>query len=140
MKIYLAGKMTGLTVHQMRAWREHAKSKLKSAGYIVLDPCDTRIKDILEPSLVVASNMAMIKQADIILMEIAYEGISFGTACELGVCASLNKPVVAFTQLSDDHAQPDFVSHPWICGTIKYTAELLDDAIDAIERAFPILV
>lgn len=139
MKIYLAGKMTGLTKEKMTKWRNEAEATLNPLGYTLMDPVKTAICDITEPLMVVSSNTVMIKAADVILMELSAprEQASFGTIAELGMCWALGKPVVAFCEMGDFEDEPDYLSHPWIAGTVRHLYYSLDEALDAIIRTFP---
>ncbi len=139
MKIYLAGKMTGLSTELMTKWRRMAAVSMEPLGYTILDPTKTGICDMTEPLMVVSSNTVMIKEADVILMELSAsrEQASFGTIAELGMCWALGKPVVAFCEVSEGQDEPDYIGHPWIAGTVRHMYYSLDEALDAIVRAFP---
>jgi nucleoside 2-deoxyribosyltransferase len=139
--VYLAGKMTGLSYQVMKEWRITATTKLKAAGFRVIDPTDfvpreelaktiSYDRDMgaynLTPSEIINTNIYHMRRADIILAEFNFEEISLGTVGEVIVGArELRKPVVAW-------GDNDAVSHAWINGHLTAHRLRLYDAIDFI--------
>lgn len=94
--VYLAGKMTGLTVEEMREWRIHAAGQLRQAGFRVYDPTEAVFPSDFTANEVVANNCFMIDRSDIILAEIDHDEPSIGTLGEIMYAGYLGKPVIVW--------------------------------------------
>ncbi len=91
MNIYLAGAMDKVPPEFAITWRQAAKKTLIDHGHMVFDP--TVGKDLWDddvhtkaytPTMIVNSDLAMIKKSDIIIAEISRENIPYhGTSMEL---------------------------------------------------------
>ena len=144
-KVYLAGKMTGLSYEVMKEWRVMAKLKLTAAGFTVIDPTDqidraeftkTVYYDVdmgaynVPPSEIIDVNVYHMRRADIILAEFMFPEVSLGTVGEVIVAArELHKPVIAW-------GENGAVSHGWIKGHLTAYRPKLEDAIDFIIDVF----
>lgn len=123
MLIYLAGTIS--YYHEIgrpelaENWRRSATSALNDIGHTTFDPTVNFKQNIIYyASEIVAQNEYYLKQADLILVNLADLDKSYGTIFELVTAHNLNKPVVAFNynKASD---------HPHINATItSYNADL----------------
>lgn len=129
--VYLAGKMTGLSLEEMSGWRDEAKVELKMAGFDVFNPVEVfevEIKADINPSAreIVDSNKFQIKNSGLLLVELNHENISIGTIGEIIYARSLEKPVIAWGRADK------IINHPWIQENITIAYDYLNDAIDCI--------
>ena len=140
-KVYLAGKMTGLSYQVMKEWRVTAAVKLKAAGFTIIDPTDQIDREEFTKTIhydrdmgaynlpateVVDVNVYHMRRADIILAEFMFQEVSLGTVGEVIVAArELHKPVIAW---GDNGA----VSHAWVRRHLTAHRKQLEDAINFI--------
>lgn len=129
--VYLAGKMTGLSLDEMSRWRIKAAGELNGAGFNVLDPVKVFEVEIKEDTHLLAreivdSNKFQIKNSDIILVELNHENISIGTIGEIVYARGLGKPVIVWGKATN------IISHPWIREHITAIYYDLETAIDYI--------
>lgn len=96
MRVYLAGKMAGLTHSEMSEWRTKAKLLLEDHGFEVLNPVLSSIDEDSSGKEIVANNKAMIRKSDIILAEFDHKDPSFGTIGEVVFSSELQIPVVSW--------------------------------------------
>jgi nucleoside 2-deoxyribosyltransferase len=106
MRVYLAGKMTGLTIEQMTKWRNIAKKCLQANQIQVLDPCQTG--NFQEAKEIVASNKFMIDHSELVLAEMDYDEPSIGTICEIVYANTKGIPVMGWGGATE------IIDHPWI--------------------------
>ena len=106
MRVYLAGKMGGLTQKEMTEWREMATRIFKFSDIKVLDPCKTSLEN-LGDAVIVASNKWMIDNCDVVLAEFDHDNISLGTFGECIYAMGKGKPVVMWG------GNGSIISHPW---------------------------
>jgi nucleoside 2-deoxyribosyltransferase len=124
--VYLAGKIKGLTWHQMCRWRELAKTSLLEAGFQVLDPTDTCFdEENSSPYEIVASNKFMIDHSDIVLAELdhSHPHVSLGTIGEIVYANTKGVPVIAWGTASE------VISTPWVSAHITKTFRGLAPAL-----------
>lgn len=136
-KIYLAGKMSGLTYEGMREWRSYLKNKLISTAELrglyktyVVNPVDyynfeeerhqseREIKDY---------DLSHVLSSDIVVVNLDGLATSDGTKYELHDARKANIPVIAFGEykLYED-------LHPWTKDNITRIEENMDDVVKYI--------
>jgi len=128
MRIYLAGKMSGLSLEEMNEWRMRAEIRLQEAGFRILNPVDVEIDEKSSDREIVANNKAMIRGSDIILAEFDYEEPSFGTICEVIYANSLGIPVISWGRYP--------IRSPWVREHIVRHFDELEDAADYLIRSW----
>lgn len=107
--VYLAGKMTGLTLLEMTEWRKVAKYYLKDAGFSILDPTAALSMDNNPTSReIVDNNKYQINHSDLVLAELDHDNVSLGTVGEIIYARSVGKPVIVWG------GAEQIKSHPWI--------------------------
>ncbi len=123
--VYLAGKMTGLTLEEMQVWRICAKTRLRGSSFKSLDPADTDLGDKPSGIEIVASNKFQINHSDIVLAELDFPAISRGTYSEIVYAGTIGKPVITWgtNPVHDD---------PWIKANTVRHFKRLDEAINYI--------
>lgn len=130
-KVYLAGKMSGLTYEQMNSWREKATDILKmKSDYRIhtenpchyynfeLDPTTFTDKECKE------FDLWLVKNCDIILVNFEYPD-TIGTAIELELASRWHKPVIAFNGNKE-------TVHPWMQLCITKWCNTMEEAIEHI--------
>lgn len=130
-KIYLAGKMSGLSYEQMNSWRVKATELFKrySDEIHTINPVDYYNFEIDPNSYtekeVKEFDLYQVKNSNIILLNLNYPD-SIGTAIELE-CASRfwNKPIISF-------GGENVFIHPWIGLTITKKCKTLEEAVKYI--------
>ena len=141
LKIYLAGKMSGLTLSQMNDWRVELKNKLidvaNCVGYdiLVVNPVDfynfeeqkhqseKEIEDF---------DLAHVNSSNIIIVNIDGLNTSDGTKFELHDGNFHNNiPVIAF---GDKKLYENL--HPWIKRDITRVENNIDEVIDYIKNFY----
>ena len=91
MKIYLAGAIDKVSPEFATGWRKYAAGQL--TGCEILDPTG-KIGGTYKPAEVVEPDLAMIKQADIVLAEISRDDIPYhGTSMEIAYAYFWNKTI-----------------------------------------------
>jgi len=122
--IYLAGAITGLTLKDMRLWWDTASRKLHAHGFLILNPVNTSLDTDSTTREIVANNMYMIKQSDILLVEMQDRiAPSYGTISEIIYAGMLGKPVIAWGDSS-------LLGSPWIAEHITHRLPTLSMALD----------
>ena len=137
-KIYLAGKMSGLTYEEMNDWRNRIKTKLiESANYL-----DTKV-NIINPVMyynfeekrhqteieVEEFDLAHVISSDLIIVNIDGLNDSIGTIIELHDAHYHNKiPVIAFGSKEMYNNL-----HPWIKNDITRVERGIDDVVNYIK-------
>ena len=141
LKIYLAGKMSGLSFNEMNEWRNEAVSKL----YNEADYCGKSIK-VVNPVTyynfeekrhqteieVKEFDLTHVITSDIIIVNLVGLSDSIGTIIELHDAYYHHKiPVIAFGEknLYDN-------LHPWVQNEITRVESSLDNAIEYIKEFY----
>ena len=143
LKIYEAGKMTGLTFDAMNDWRVELKQKLVEAsnftGYetLVINPVDFynfEEKRHQSEKEVEDYDLAHVISSDIIVVNLNGLSSSDGTKFELHDGNYHNRiPVIAF---GDKKLYKDL--HPWIKRDITRIEETIDDVVKYIKEFYMI--
>ena len=102
--VYLAGAIDHASPDFAVGWRREATARLKAAGYGVLDP--TIGKDFSDPNInttaytpkqIVETDKAMIKRADILLVEMSRDDIPYiGTSMEILYAWERGKEIIVW--------------------------------------------
>ena len=143
LKIYEAGKMSGLSFEEMNAWRENLKSKLLYAAEItnyqiqVINPVDfyNFEEKVYQSEIEVEEyDLAHVVSSDIIVVNL--EGLisSDGTKIELHDAKYHNRiPVIAFGErrLYED-------LHPWVKNNITRVEDTMEDVVRYIQEFYMI--
>ena len=134
-KIYEAGKMSGLTYEQMTIWRDELKSRLEN----IAKWRDVEI-DVINPVIfynfdekrhqseieVEDFDLAHVKSSDVIIVNLDGLESSIGTIIELHDAHYNNKiPVIAF---GDKKLYNKL--HPWIKNAITRVEKDIDDVVE----------
>lgn len=138
LKIYLAGKMSGLTYEKMNNWREDIKKHLFSIAenmdynLLVINPVDFynfQEKLYQSEEEVKDYDLAHVISSDIIIVNLEGLSTSDGTKIELHDAKYHNKiPVIAF----GDKELYDKL-HPWHKSNITRVEENMDDVVNYIK-------
>lgn len=140
-KIYLAGKMSGLSYEEMNKWRVEVSNELKKIEYnldncypikeyniLCQNPCDYYNFE-LDPNTyteheIKEFDLYLVKNCDLILVNLDYPD-SIGTAIELELASRIwNKPIIGFGNTKN---------HPWIELTLNKRCGTLQDAVKHIK-------
>lgn len=137
-KIYLAGKMSGLSFDEMNEWRNEAKHKLLTAAYMsgacvkTINPVNfynfegKRHQTEIE---VEEFDLAHVTSSNIIIVNLDGLSSSVGTIIELHDAHYHNRiPVIAF---GDKDIYDNL--HPWVKNSITRVEENIDDVITYIK-------
>lgn len=129
-KIYLAGKMSGLTFEEMNSWRAKASVILEGYGeYIHTEnPCHYYNFEIDPNSFsdheCKEFDLWLVKNCDLILVNLDFSD-SIGTAIEIELASRIwNIPIIAFGTRKD--------IHPWIKLSITKHCPTMEEAIEHI--------
>ena len=134
--IYLAGKMSGLNKNDYCKWRSELtnvlmiKACLLDSSIQVINPSDYFDFDNMDRHLekeVMQFDLNMVRQSDIVIVNVNGVSSSIGTAIELYEANRLNIPVIAYTEgdVADD-------VHPWIENCFSTVQMSKDELIDYI--------
>lgn len=127
-KIYLAGKMSGLSFDEMNKWRKEATELLRYENVHIENPChyynfEMNPEDYTENE-VKKYDLWLVKNCDIVLVNLNHPD-SIGTAIEIHEAYNnWNKPVIGFGIAKN---------HPWIELCITKRCETLEDAVNHIK-------
>ena len=128
-KIYLAGKMSGLSFEEMNSWRNEAIKLLSKTEYPIHteNPCDFYNFEMptgsYTESEVKKFDLWLVENCDVVLVNLDYPD-SIGTAIELHMAHDVwNKPVIAFGTAKN---------HPWIELSITKRCNTLEEAVEHI--------
>jgi nucleoside 2-deoxyribosyltransferase len=128
-KIYLAGKMSGLTFEEMNTWRLKAKELFEEYELDVHleNPCDyynfELDPDTYTEKEVKKFDLWLVKNCDIVLVDLVHPN-SIGTAIEIHEAHDNWKiPVISFGNA---------VAHPWMNLSIDKRCNTLEDAVEHI--------
>lgn len=143
LKIYLAGKMSGLTFDEMNEWRKELKRKLLAAseyaGYnvTVVNPVDYyNFEDIKYQSEreVEDYDLAHVVSSDIVIVNVKGLDSSDGTKIELHDANYHNRiPVIA---LDESYKCCDL--HPWIKRDITRVEHTMENLVQYIKDFYMI--
>ncbi len=134
--IYLAGKMSGLNKNDYCKWRSELTDALIDKSFLVgsliqiINPTDYFDFDDMDRHLekeVMQFDLNMVRQSDIVIVNVSGVSSSIGTAIELYEANRLNIPVIAYTEgdVADD-------VHPWIENCFSTVQMSKDELIDYI--------
>jgi nucleoside 2-deoxyribosyltransferase len=129
MKIYLAGKMSGLSFEEMNKWRQDIKNRL-SVNYPdinAINPVEFYSFEVYDkmkciPKEVKEYDLWLVKNSDLILVNLDYPD-SIGTAIELHMAQEWKIPVVGFGKTKN---------HDWIECCLTRKCKNMEEAIDYI--------
>ena len=133
MKVYLSGRIAGLSFEEANAWRSDVTEKLRGLGVQAINPLRGRMffngDDSHENhNELVQRDLHDIRMADIVLVYLpTSDRLSVGTAMETWhayYCE--HKPVVL---VSDD---PRYLNHPWMQVACTKMFSTLDKTIEYI--------
>lgn len=117
--IYLAGRMSGLSKDDYNGWRKELTDKLIDAAHMIcanvqiINPADYFDFNDMDRHLekeVMQFDLNMVRQSDIIIVNVDSVSKSIGTAIEVYEANRLNIPVLAYTECNE----VSDVIHPWI--------------------------
>jgi nucleoside 2-deoxyribosyltransferase len=132
-KIYLAGKMSGLTYEQMNNWRVEATNKIqfhdKNQGlynFCIESPVNYYNFELDPASFsdheCKCFDLFLVQNCDIILVNLDFPD-SIGTAIEIELASRFwNKPIVAFGTREN--------VHPWMKLAVTKQCKTMNEAID----------
>lgn len=120
--VYLAGKITGLTMEEATRWRIKAKELLKDVA-IVKDPTAFQPPT---PKTIVVTNKLQILESHVVLAEFEHLDVSIGTVGEIVFATEHKIPVVVWGRL-------ELIQNPWIQEHSIFQALSLEDAVDFIK-------
>ena len=134
--IYLAGKMSGLSKNDYCNWRSELENVLNNranligASIQIINPAKYFDFDNMDRHLekeVMQFDLNMVRQSDIVIVNVNGVSSSIGTAIELYEANRLNIPVIAYTEgnVVDD-------IHPWIENCFSTVQMSKDELIDYI--------
>ena len=127
--VYLAGKMTGLTIQEMTKWRI-AATALLSDDFHTYNPAATPLSNRLTDREIVDSNKFQIRNSDVVLVELDHEDVSIGTIGEIVFARENGKPVIAWGSAKK------VIEHPWVKEHITIHFPGLIEAVDYIKRNY----
>lgn len=143
LKIYLAGKMSGLSFKEMNDWRQDLKMQLELAAQIsgyqiqVINPVDyfnfkeKRYQSEIE---VEEYDLAHVTSSNIIIVNLDGLNSSDGTKIEIHDARYHNRiPVIVF---GDKRLYEDL--HPWIKNDITRVEETMEDVVRYIQEFYMI--
>lgn len=143
LKIYLAGKMSGLSFEEMNTWRKKLKEKLllvaEISGYQlrVINPVDfyNFEEKIYQSELEVEEyDLAHVISSDVIIVNLNGLSSSDGTKIELHDAKYHNRiPVIAF---GDKELYEEL--HPWIKVNITRVENTVEDVVKYIQEFYMI--
>ena len=134
--IYLAGKMSGLSKEEYTKWRNIISDELIGAACLIgakiqiINPAEYFDFENMDRHLekeVMQFDLNMVRQSDIVIVNVSGVSSSIGTAIELYEANRLNIPVIAYTDIdvADD-------VHPWIENCFSTVQMSKDELIDYI--------
>lgn len=138
MKIYLAGKMNGLSYEDMNSWRKEIKEKLKEITYYttisnvkIINPVDFyNFQEVKYQTDIEVQNFDInhVISSDIVIVNLEGLSDSIGTIIEIHDAYYHNKiPVIAFGSKETYNSL-----HPWIRNSITRVEKNIDSVIEYI--------
>lgn len=138
LKVYLSGKMSGISFSEMNDWRVNATTKLKIAAYdagvniTVINPVqyyNFEEKRHQTEREVQEFDLHHTITSDIVIVNLKWLYSSIGTIIELHDANYHNKiPIIAFGDKSDYESL-----HPWVKNTITRVEDNIDDVVAYIK-------
>jgi nucleoside 2-deoxyribosyltransferase len=133
MKVYLSGRIAGLTYGEANEWRDKVTDEFESCGIKTLNPLRRRLffhaddeKDVT-PNEIVTRDLQDVRDCDLVFVYLPKsDHFSVGTICELWEAYRLQKPIVL---VSDDLR---YHKHPWILVACTRIFGSIPDAIEYI--------
>ena len=131
-KLYLAGKMSGLTFDQMNSWRLKATQMLDE-NFHIINPCNYYNFEIDRSTYtdheVKQFDLWLVKNSNIVLVNLDYPD-SIGTAIELHMAHDeWDIPVIAY-------GGQNVEVHPWMLESITKRCDTLEDAVNHINSFY----
>lgn len=143
LKIYEAGKMSGLSFEEMNFWRQELKTKLLITAQIsdyqvqVVNPVDYynfEEKRYQSEEEVEDYDLSHVISSDIVVVNLEGLNSSDGTKIEMHDAKYHNKiPVIAFGNIKTYEAL-----HPWLKRDITRVEENMDDVVGYIQEFYMI--
>ena len=128
-KIYLAGKMSGLTYEQMNNWRRKVKAYLEGYGVQCLNPVDYYNFELDRSTYtekeIKEFDLFLVKMSSLIIVNLEYPD-TIGTAIELQKAQDWGIPVIAFGRTEERPV------HPWLDLCITKECKTMADALNHI--------
>lgn len=122
--IYLAGKMSGLSKEEYTKWRNIISDELIEVAHLigakiqVINPAEYFDFEKMDRHLekeVMQFDLNMVRQSDIVIVNVGGISESIGTAIEVYEANRLNIPVIAYSDVLDAKKGDIFDKiHPWI--------------------------
>lgn len=137
MKVYLAGRMGGLTHEEMNAWRIEASKKLIQHDIKSINPVDfynfeLDLEEISDKEIM-DFDLTAVRNSDLVLVNLN-DPNTIGTAIEMYECKRLNIPVVTYV---DDDKYDNI--HPWMKECVTKWCQDLDIAVDYIVSFYKLI-
>lgn len=145
LRIYLAGKMTGLSYDDMQGWRfefeaeinKYAKTHDISYRVNVFNPCDyyNPLSDAHKSEREAMDfDIYNLKKSDIVVVNLNNQD-SIGTAMEIAIARDNGIPIIAMCENDDE-------LHPWLRDSCIRICNDMDELIEHITEyyIFPLLV
>lgn len=137
MKIYLAGKMSGLNKIERTRWRQNVQQYFytRSMNHIkVISPCDFYDIDTVDLHLITEKeiklfDLGQVRTSNVILVNLTYPD-SIGTAMELMLAEELHIPIIAFGVVASNPV------HPWITESVTKFCDTYQEACDYITKYY----
>lgn len=135
LKIYLAGKMSGLTFHQMNTWRELVTTSLqeiassRSCEINIINPVDYynfKSRRNQNEREVMDFDLAHVLSSDVVIVNMNGLADSDGTKIECWEARKNDIPVLGFNKTLYS------AKHPWIMQTLTRTEDSHTDVINYI--------
>jgi len=114
MKVYLSGRILGLTYDEANNWRAEVADGFEAVGIGTINPLRRRVfftagDEDYTPNEIVTRDVQDVRDADLILVYLPYSTeFSTGTICEIWEAYRQGKPIVL---VSDDER---LTKHPWL--------------------------
>lgn len=141
LKVYEAGKMSGLSFEEMNTWRQNLKTQLLLAAEIsgckiqVINPVDYfnfKEKKYQSEAEVMEYDLSHVITSDVIVVNLDGLSTSDGTKIELHDAKYHNKiPVIA---LGDRKLYENL--HPWVKENITRVEESMEDVVRYIQEFY----
>lgn len=139
LKIYLAGKMTGLSYEDMQSWRfefENRVNKYVKASDItyrvnVFNPCDyyNTVTDKFKTDReVMEFDIYNLKKSDMVVVNLNSQD-SIGTAMEIAIARDNGIPIIALCEHEDE-------LHSWLRESCMRICEDMDELIEYVTDYF----
>jgi nucleoside 2-deoxyribosyltransferase len=128
-KIYLAGKMAGLTFEEMNTWRQQITNMLQyntDKPLHIENPCDyynfERDRSTYTDKEVKEFDLWLVKNCDLVIVNLDFPD-SIGTAIELHMASEWKIPVIGFGKTE---------VHPWMELCLTKRCKTMLDAVEYV--------